>query len=70
MSNLGLKNLSDFSETDVPEAAPYHFGIVVAGMEQGWLPKLYTRGLMEKPGDQRAFRPSKYLCNTRFPGKF
>ena len=25
-----LKNLSDFSETDVPSAAPYHFGIVVA----------------------------------------
>ncbi len=24
------KNLSDFSETDVPSAAPYHFGIVVA----------------------------------------
>jgi len=25
-----LKNLSDFSDTDVPMAAPYHFGIVVA----------------------------------------
>jgi 6,7-dimethyl-8-ribityllumazine synthase len=25
-----LKNLSDFSETDVPSAAPFHFGIVVA----------------------------------------
>jgi 6,7-dimethyl-8-ribityllumazine synthase len=25
-----LKNLSDFSETDVPSAAPYQFGIVVA----------------------------------------
>ncbi|MCR8559114.1 6,7-dimethyl-8-ribityllumazine synthase [Mucilaginibacter sp. BJC16-A38] len=25
-----LKNLSDFSETEVPSAAPYHFGIVVA----------------------------------------
>ena len=25
-----LKNLSDFSDTDVPQAAPYHFGIVVA----------------------------------------
>jgi len=25
-----LKNLSDFSETEVPSAAPFHFGIVVA----------------------------------------
>jgi len=25
-----LKNLSDFSDTEVPSAAPYHFGIVVA----------------------------------------
>jgi 6,7-dimethyl-8-ribityllumazine synthase len=25
-----LKNLSDFSGTEVPSAAPYHFGIVVA----------------------------------------
>ena len=25
-----LKNLSDFSATEVPSAAPYHFGIVVA----------------------------------------
>ncbi|MDB5018074.1 MAG: ribH [Mucilaginibacter sp.] len=25
-----LKNLSDFSKTDVPSAEPYHFGIVVA----------------------------------------
>ena len=25
-----LKNLSDFSETDIPSAAPYKFGIVVA----------------------------------------
>ncbi len=25
-----LKNLSDFSETTVPSAAPFHFGIVVA----------------------------------------
>ncbi len=25
-----LKNLSDFSDTEIPPAAPYHFGIVVA----------------------------------------
>lgn len=25
-----LKNLSDFSETDIPSAAPYRFGIIVA----------------------------------------
>jgi 6,7-dimethyl-8-ribityllumazine synthase len=25
-----LKNLSDFSNTEIPSAAPYHFGIVVA----------------------------------------
>jgi 6,7-dimethyl-8-ribityllumazine synthase len=25
-----LKNLSDFSETEIPSAAPYHFGIAVA----------------------------------------
>ena len=25
-----LKNLSDFSNTEIPSAAPYHFGIIVA----------------------------------------
>src|ERR1700761_7379037 len=36
-----LKNLSDFSETEVPSAAPYRFGIVVAEWNAGITNALY-----------------------------
>ena len=36
-----LKNLSDFSETEVPSAAPYQFGIVVAEWNAGITNALY-----------------------------
>ena len=48
------KNLSDFSETDVPSAAPYHFAIIVAewnaditnALYQGALTTLVKRGAL------------------------
>ncbi len=36
-----LKNLSDFSETNIPPAAPYRFGIVVAEWNAGITNALY-----------------------------
>jgi len=45
-----LKNLSDFSETEVPSAAPYQFGIVVAEWNAGITNALYQgayEGLLE-----------------------
>ena len=62
-----LKNLSDFSETDVPNAAPYHFGIVVAEWNRVITQALYE-GAYESLVDHGALPQNIYTYSV--PGSF
>jgi len=62
-----LKNLSDFSETDVPNAAPYHFGIVVAEWNRVITQALYE-GACESLVDHGALPQNIYTYSV--PGSF
>jgi 6,7-dimethyl-8-ribityllumazine synthase len=62
-----LKNLSDFSDTDVPSAAPYHFGIVVAEWNADITNALYS-GAYESLVDQGALPDNIFTYSV--PGSF
>ena len=62
-----LKNLSDFSDTDVPQAAPYHFGIVVAEWNSGITNALY-QGAYESLVDHGALTQNIFTYSV--PGSF
>jgi 6,7-dimethyl-8-ribityllumazine synthase len=62
-----LKNLSDFSGTDVPSAAPYHFGIVVAEWNAEITNALY-RGAYESLVEHGALTQNIYTYSV--PGSF
>jgi 6,7-dimethyl-8-ribityllumazine synthase len=62
-----LKNLSDFSETDVPSAAPYHFGIVVAEWNSAITNALY-QGAYESLIDNGALPQNIFTYSV--PGSF
>jgi 6,7-dimethyl-8-ribityllumazine synthase len=62
-----LKNLSDFSDTDVPSAAPYHFGIVVAEWNAVITNALY-QGAYESLIDHGALIQNIYTYSV--PGSF
>jgi len=62
-----LKNLSDFSDTDVPSAAPYHFGIVVAEWNAVITKALY-RGAYESLVEHGALIQNIYTYAV--PGSF
>ena len=62
-----LKNLSDFSDTDVPQAAPYHFGIVVAEWNAGITNALY-QGAYESLVDHGALTQNIFTYSV--PGSF
>jgi 6,7-dimethyl-8-ribityllumazine synthase len=62
-----LKNLSDFSGTDVPSAAPYHFGIVVADWNAEITGALY-QGAYESLIDHGAFIQNIFTYSV--PGSF
>jgi 6,7-dimethyl-8-ribityllumazine synthase len=62
-----LKNLSDFSGTDVPSAAPYHFGIVVAEWNEEITNALY-QGAYESLVDHGALLQNIYTYSV--PGSF
>ena len=62
-----LKNLSDFSDTDVPMAAPYHFGIVVAEWNSVITDALY-QGAYESLVDHGALIQNIFTYSV--PGSF
>ena len=62
-----LKNLSDFSHTDVPPAAPYHFGIVVAEWNAGITNALY-QGAYESLLEHGALTQNIFTYSV--PGSF
>src|SRR5476651_296755 len=62
-----LKNLSDFSETDVPSAAPYHFGMVVAEWNAEITNSLY-QGAYESLLEHGALTQNIYTYSV--PGSF
>ena len=62
-----LKNLSDFSDTDVPSAAPYHFGIVVAEWNSEITNALY-QGAYESLVEHGALTQNIYTYSV--PGSF
>jgi len=62
-----LKNLSDFSDTDVPQAAPYHFGIVVAEWN-GVITQALYEGAYESLVDHGALIDNIYTYSV--PGSF
>jgi 6,7-dimethyl-8-ribityllumazine synthase len=62
-----LKNLSDFSGTDVPSAAPFHFGIVVAEWNAEITGLLY-QGAYESLIDHGALIQNIYTWSV--PGSF
>ncbi len=62
-----LKNLSDFSNTDVPSALPYHFGIVVAEWNAGITNALY-QGAYESLLEHGALIDNIYTYSV--PGSF
>jgi len=62
-----LKNLSDFSDTDVPQAAPYHFGIVVAEWNSVITDALY-QGAYESLVDHGALTQNIFTYSV--PGSF
>ncbi len=62
-----LKNLSDFSETDVLQAASYHFGIIVAEWNRVITQALYE-GAYESLVDHGALPQNIYTYSV--PGSF
>jgi 6,7-dimethyl-8-ribityllumazine synthase len=62
-----LKNLSDFSETDVPNAAPFHFGIVVAEWNAGITNAMY-QGAYESLVEHGAI--AEHIYTYSVPGSF
>jgi 6,7-dimethyl-8-ribityllumazine synthase len=62
-----LKNLSDFSGTDVPSAAPFHFGIVVAEWNAEITNSLY-QGAYESLIEHGALIQNIYTWSV--PGSF
>jgi 6,7-dimethyl-8-ribityllumazine synthase len=62
-----LKNLSDFSDTEVPSAAPYHFGIVVAEWNDAITNALYE-GAYESLVEHGALTEQIYTYSV--PGSF
>src|SRR4051812_32047110 len=62
-----LKNLSDFSETDIPSAAPYRFGIVVAEWNAKITNALY-QGAYESLIEHGALPQNIYTYSV--PGSF
>jgi 6,7-dimethyl-8-ribityllumazine synthase len=62
-----LKNLSDFANTDVPSAASYHFGIVVAEWNTEITNALY-QGAYESLLEHGAFTQNIYTYSV--PGSF
>ena len=62
-----LKNLSDFSDTDVPQAALYHFGIVVAEWNSVITSALY-QGAYESLVDHGALTENIFTYSV--PGSF
>ncbi|HEY4324580.1 MAG TPA: 6,7-dimethyl-8-ribityllumazine synthase [Mucilaginibacter sp.] len=62
-----LKNLSDFSDTEVPSAALYHFGIVVAEWNSAITNSLY-QGAYESLIEHGAFADNIYTYSV--PGSF
>jgi len=62
-----LKNLSDFSNTDIPPAALYHFGIVVAEWNAGITNALY-QGAYESLLEHGALPQNIYTYSV--PGSF
>ncbi|ASU32749.1 6,7-dimethyl-8-ribityllumazine synthase [Mucilaginibacter xinganensis] len=62
-----LKNLSDFSETEVPSAAPYKFGIVVAEWNAGITNALY-QGAYESLLEHGAAEQN--IVTHQVPGSF
>ncbi len=62
-----LKNLSDFSDTEVPTAAPYHFGIVVAEWNAGITNALY-QGAYESLVEHGALTQNIFTYSV--PGSF
>lgn len=62
-----LKNLSDFSDTTVPSAAPYHFGIVVAEWNSAITNSLY-QGAYESLLEHGALIDNIYTYSV--PGSF
>ncbi|MDB4920962.1 6,7-dimethyl-8-ribityllumazine synthase [Mucilaginibacter sp.] len=62
-----LKNLSDFSETEIPSAAPYQFGIVVAEWNAGITNALY-QGAYESLLEHGAL--AQNIFTYQVPGSF
>jgi len=62
-----LKNLSDFSNTDIPTAAPYHFGIVVAEWNANITNALY-QGAYESLIEHGAL--PQHIYTYAVPGSF
>jgi 6,7-dimethyl-8-ribityllumazine synthase len=62
-----LKNLSDFSETEVPSATPYKFGIVVAEWNAGITNALY-QGAYESLLEHGALEQN--IFTYQVPGSF
>jgi 6,7-dimethyl-8-ribityllumazine synthase len=62
-----LKNLSDFSETEIPTAAPYQFGIVVAEWNAGITNALY-QGAYESLLEHGAL--AQNIFTYQVPGSF
>ena len=62
-----LKNLSDFSETEIPSAAPFSFGIVVAEWNAGITNALY-QGAYESLLEHGAL--AENIFTYQVPGSF